>query len=171
MSDGSHVTLSGDDPLLRTVGNEESVLRRFNPNNPQEADQVTIDEGAVPRIRLRPSALTGFSDDGCSVSRDAILSHVGIPRSELAVPPKYTHIAEASVAAIRGFEHETSGGETLRPFEVVPDPYPDLDSPSRTDVAHALISIAMLTRADRKIAVGRLARTIFNPLHEPVGGA
>lgn len=161
-------SLRDDHPLLALVNDGDLLLRRFNPDNPEHRDSITIDEGRVPRVRLKPGALTGFSQDGCSTIRHDVLVEAQIPREELLEPPKYTRLAEASVSAIREFSFVDSTGSTTEPFTVHPDAYPDQPNPKRHDVAHALIRRAALpTRSDRSMAVGALARLVFNPLSAP----
>lgn len=158
------ITLPREHPLLAAVDSSDIALRRFDPDNSNVRDFVTRDEGSAPRLRLKGGALTGFSSDGCSTARDQVLSEAQIARREV-LEPKYRRIAEASVDAIRSFQLVRDSGDTVTPFEVVPDPYPDDEpSPKKWMVAHALITIVPLTKAEKTTAVGALARTVFNPL-------
>ncbi|WP_168197063.1 hypothetical protein [Agromyces laixinhei] len=144
-------------------------MRRFNPNNPHESELLTVDEGAVPRVRLRGGALTGFSKDGCSASRPLVLDEVNIDIREVLEPPRYDSLAEAIVESVDGFEYTTNGGEVIQPFSVVPDPYPqEVEGPKSHHVSHALIqAIQFPSKADKTMAVGTLARLHFNPIQLP----
>ena len=154
--------------MLADISDEELILRRFDPDNPEVRDAYTVDEGSSPRYRLRGGALTGFSIDGCSVSRDRILVAAGISRDEVLRLPKFRKLAEASVAAVRECSIPDHAGNELRPFEVLADSYPMADpSPQRDLVAHALIRLDAPTKKFRTIAVGKLSRFVFNPLDAP----
>ncbi|MEW2014342.1 MULTISPECIES: hypothetical protein [Microbacterium] len=162
------VTLPRDHGTLFFVPNTDDVLRRFNPDNEDIRDVVSVDEGGVTRYRLKSGALTGFSDDGCSVGRDQILREAELDRAVM-LHPKHRKLAEAAVDAIRDLVHPDSAGEERQPFDVAPDAYPASDpNPQRWQVAHALITLAEgYTRSARTTAVGTLARTVFNPLVTP----
>lgn len=162
------ITLPRDHATLFVVPDADDVLRRFDPDNEDIRDVVSVDEGGVPRYRLKTGALSGFSADGCSVGRDQILREAELDRDQM-LHPKYRKLAEANVDAIRAFKHPDSAGVERSPFDVAPDPYPPNDPfPQRWQVAHALITLAEgYGRSARKTAVGTLARTVFNPLMTP----
>jgi hypothetical protein len=161
------VTLPRDHATLFVVPDTDDVLRRFNPDSEDMRDVMSIDEGGVPRYRLKTGALTGFSEDGCSVGRDQILVEADLDRAEM-LHPRHRKLAEAAVDAIRGFVHPDSQDNSRHPFDVVPDAYPPSDAPARWQVAHALITLADgYGKSARTTAVGALARTVFNPLVSP----
>lgn len=162
------ITLPRDCAALFVVQSSEYILRRFNPDNEDIRDVLSVDEGGVARYRLKAGALTGFSSDGCSVGRDQILQHASLDRASM-LHPRHRKLAEASVDAIRSFAHPDRNGVERAPFEVVPDAYPsEASDPQRWQVAHALITLAPeYTKASRTTAVGTLARTVFNPLLHP----
>ncbi len=160
----SLVTIPRDDPVLSAVESSETLLRRFDPDNVEVRELHTIDEGSVPRIRLRGGALTGFSSDGCSTARPRVLDLAGISYPEV-LEPKHRRFAEAMVSSIRDFEFKRNDGQTIRPFDVAPDAYPPNENqPKRWMVAHALVTIIELTKLEKRVAVGALTRLVFNPL-------
>ena len=157
-------TLPDTHPMLQSVDSTDTLLRRFNPDNREHF--ITIDEGSIPTKRLAAGAFTGFSNDGCSVSRAEVLATAQIPVGQI-LQPKYSGIAEAAAGDVRRLSIPDATGESILPFSVVPDPYPEPIPggvlPAPHEVAHALVQMASLTKADRRIAVGNLARFVFSP--------
>lgn len=164
MEEPDKLPIPSDADILLAVSDSELIVRRFNPHNPEHYTSVVVDEGDSPRYQLTNGAFDGFSVDGCSVYRDVVLQKANIDRSDLLQPPKYICLAEATVADVEGVVLKGQGGASSYPFVVRPDAYPARESPERSDVAHALIQIDVSTKADRRIAVGKLARLVFKPV-------
>lgn len=125
-------------PELADVTDEENVIRRFNPSNP---NHVLIDEGTGER-RLRHGAVSLTRDrDGCSVYRCGVLKHYGI-NDEAVAEAEYCGLAWFSVQAIR---------KCRDGLDVIPDSWPrGREAAPHRDVAHALITWSGTTSAARR---------------------
>jgi hypothetical protein len=148
---------------------DEVVLRTF-AKVAEQADIAVVDEGAEPTKSLKGGALR-FDEDGCSVSRDAILSAANVSRSALLSPPKYTWIASSTKAEIEGHVQRDAAGDEYAPFVVVPDPFPaGFEEPK--DASHALIQMARdySSNTKKRLSIDTLAKQVFTapqPIEPP----
>jgi hypothetical protein len=137
-------------------------MRRFNPDDVEIRDVVSVDEGGKRRFTLKAGAFTGFREGGCSIGRKRILHKAALSMADF-LHPKYRAIGLVKVSRIRKFKHLGADGYIGFPFNVEADAYPDDQPFERWQVAHAVLTLnqGYTTPAARKTAVGTLARTVF----------
>ena len=145
----------------------EVLLRRFDPSRPPSSAHVVVDEGATPHRYVLSSGALKFDDDGCSTSRELVLTELGLTHMHLIEGP-LTGIARTTKGRIDGYVH-SSGGTDRVPFETIATPIvrgPGEES-NPTDPAHASITKVEcgLSKTQSKIAVRQLAKMAFELIH------